>query len=143
MLHLGRERTNAEGLGDRVQLALCRLPHDPTPREAYDLLLSNSLLHHLPDPAALWQAAKAHAAPGGQIFVMDLHRPETPEAARALVERHAAGEPEVLQHDFHASLHAAYTLDEVRAQLAQAELGHLGAACISDRHWIAWGPVSP
>ena len=142
MLRLGRERVHAEGLDDRVRLAACRLPDDPTPREAYELLLSNSLLHHLPDPAALWQVAKTRAAPGGRLFVMDLHRPETPTVARALVERHAAGEPDVLQRDFHASLHAAYTLDEIRAQLARAGLAHLGSECISDRHWIVWGRVA-
>ena len=142
MLRLGRERVHAEGLDDRVRLAACRLPDDPTPRAAYDLVLSNSLLHHLPEPAALWQVAKARAAPGARLFVMDLHRPETPDAARALVERHAAGEPDVLQRDFHASLHAAYTLDEIRAQLARAGLAHLGSECISDRHWIVWGRVA-
>jgi len=142
MLRLGRSRVHAEGLADRVRLAACRLPNDPTPREAYELVLSNSLLHHLPDPTALWQVAKARTAPGGRLFIMDLHRPETPDAAWALVERHAAGEPDVLRRDFHASLHAAYTLDEIRAQLAQAGLAHLGSECITDRHWIVWGPVA-
>ncbi|HJO24170.1 MAG: class I SAM-dependent methyltransferase [Myxococcota bacterium] len=142
MLRLGRERVDSEGLADRVRLVACRLPDDAAPRAAYDLLLSNSLLHHLADPATLWQVAKTHAAPGGQLFVMDLNRPGTPGAARALVEKHASGEPEMLRHDFHASLHAAYTLDEVRLQLAQQGLTHLGSQCISDRHWIVWGPVA-
>jgi len=143
MLRLGRNRVDREGLPDRVRLAVCRLPRDPTPHETYDLLLSNSLLHHLPEPDVLWRAVRTRAAPGAQVFVMDLHRPETPEAARALVDRHAAGEPEVLQRDFHASLHAAYTRDEVRAQLARNALGHLETACVSDRHWIAWGAAHP
>lgn len=141
MLRLGRKRVVAEGLAGRVRLAACQLPDDPTPHEAYDLLLSNSLLHHLPDPDILWRVARTRAARGAFVFVMDLHRPETPEAARALVERHAAGEPDVLQRDFHASLHAAYTRDEVCAQLARNELGHLETACVSDRHWITWGPA--
>lgn len=143
MLRLGRERVHAEGLADRVRLAACRLPDDPTPRASYGLVLSNSLLHHLPEPAVLWQVAKTRAEPGGQIFVMDLHRPETPDAALALVERHAAGEPDLLRRDFHASLHAAYTLREIRGQLATAGLAHLGSECVSDRHWIVWGRVAP
>jgi hypothetical protein len=45
----------------------------------------------------------------------------------------------VLQRDFYLSLCAAYTPDEVRAQLADAGLGHCELEVVSDRHWIAWG----
>ena len=38
-------------------------------------------------------------------------------AARAIVDQYAAGEPEVLRHDFFASLCAAFEPDEIRAQL--------------------------
>ena len=45
----------------------------------------------------------------------------------------------MLKRDFFHSLCAAFTLPEVRAQLADAGLGGFRAEMISDRHWAAWG----
>ena len=105
-----------------------------------DLLICNSLLHHLPQPAALWDAL-AQAAPGTPIFVMDLLRPKSEAAAAALRDRYAADAPEILRRDFHNSLRAAYELPELRAQLTAAGLPHLSLQTASDRHWIAWGEI--
>jgi hypothetical protein len=57
------------------------------------------------------------------------------------VAREAGGEPEILQRDFFYSLCAAYTPDEVRAQLASAGLAHFAFESVSDRHWIAYGAL--
>jgi hypothetical protein len=73
--------------------------------------------------------------------VGDLLRPSSRDAARALVAREAAGEPELLRRDFFLSLCAAYTLDEVRAQLAAAQLAHFTLEATSDRHWVASGAL--
>ena len=51
------------------------------------------------------------------------------------------GEPELLKRDFFASLCAAYTLAEVRSQLAAADLAHFALEATSDRHWITWGAL--
>jgi len=99
-----------------------------------------ALLHHLPQPAALWDAL-AQAADGTPVFVMDLLRPQSEAAAAALRDRYAANAPEILRRDFHNSLRAAYQLPELRAQLAAAGLPHLSLQPASDRHWIAWGEI--
>ena len=138
MLHLGRAAVRGAGLAERVRLTRVRLPHGRPPRAHYRLLFSNSLLHHLPEPAWLWDALKRHAAPGAAVFVMDLHRPKSEAAARRLVEAYASDEPERLRHDFLHSLCAAYTAEEVQAQLAAAGLP-LVVEPVGDRHWIAWG----
>ena len=83
MLAAGRPRIAAAGLAGRVSLYRCHLPRDRLPRSRYDAVISNSLLHHLGDPAVLWQAIEAHAGPGAPVFVMDLLRPESPERAQA------------------------------------------------------------
>ncbi len=70
---------------------------------------------------------------------MDLARPKSEDAARALVDRHAAGEPDVLRRDFFHSLRAAWRIEEVEAQLRAAGLEELRIAPASDRHWIVWG----
>jgi hypothetical protein len=57
------------------------------------------------------------------------------------MHQYATDEPPVLQRDFHNSLCAAYTPDEVRTQLHAAGLTQFEVAAVSDRHWLAWGNV--
>lgn len=139
MLHYGQMILAQAGLSPRVRLIHAYLPGAPLPRAHYDAVISNSLLHHLQNPMVLWDAVKAHAKPGAPVFVMDLMRPASREEAEALKERYAAGEPEVLQRDFFHSLLAAYRVEEVAAQLAQAGLAHFAVRAVSDRHLAVSG----
>lgn len=141
MLALGRRRVQAEGLENRVRLYRAFLPGDPLPRTSYDVVTSNSILHHLHDPQVLWRTLRHAAAPGAHVFVMDLMRPATLAEAAALTDRYAAGEPDILRHDFHASLCAAFSPDEVRAQLDDARLGGLRVDVVSDRHLTITGTM--
>lgn len=134
MLRYGHERVREAGLAARVRLVEALLPRDRPPLPRYDVVVSNSLLHHLHDPGVLWSAVKAFAVPGAHIFVMDLMRPPSAADVDRLTDLHAGGEPEVLRRDFHASLHAAFTPDEVRAQLREAGLAGLRVDVVSDRH---------
>ena len=59
---------------------------------------------------------------------------------RKLAADQVGYEPEVLQRDFHNSLLAAYTIDEVEAQLRQAELP-FDVRQVSDRHLVASGRI--
>jgi SAM-dependent methyltransferase len=124
-----------------VHFALGILPDVSLPSSAYDLVFSNSLLHHLHRPDVLWQAIRRSSRAGTQLFVMDLMRPQSRETAAGLVERYAANEPAVLQRDFYNSLLAAFTVDEVRSQLEGASLADLPVEAVSDRHLIVWGAV--
>ena len=133
-----RDAARAEQ-GDRVRFIEAFLPSEDLPRARYDLVFSNSLLHHLADPEVLFRSALRAAAPGAAFFLMDLLRPESPERARELVDRHAADEPPVLRRDFYHSLRAAYRPGEVEAQLVRVGLEGMRVEAVSDRHWIAWG----
>jgi SAM-dependent methyltransferase len=141
MLRLARADAERRGLASRVRFARAYLPDEAPPARGYALVYSNSLLHHLRDPAALWASAKCSGANGAPLFVGDLMRPASEAEAHALVAREASSEPEVLQRDFFLSLCAAYTPDEVRAQLAAAGLAHFALETVSDRHWIAFGDL--
>lgn len=110
-----------------------KIPEVVLPESGYDLIFSNSLLHHLPDPQVLWQTVKRSSYPKTKIIVMDLLRPETIEIATMLVETYAATEPEILKRDFYYSLLAAFTIEEINAQLSEAGL-NLTVQQISDRH---------
>lgn len=138
MLAYGEAAVQQANLGHRIRLLHGYFPGAELPRQRYDVVISNSLLHHLADPLTLWQVIKAHAAAGAPVFIMDLMRPASEAQARALVAEYAVDEPPVLQHDFYHSLLAAYTPQEVEQQLRQLALP-FNVSVASDRHLVVAG----
>ena len=140
MLAFGEARLRDEpDLAARVRFLPGILPGATLPLDAYDAIVSNSLLHHLHDPMVLWRAVLGYGAPGAAVLLMDLFRPGSAAAARGIVEAYAGAEPDVLKQDFHNSLCAAFTPDEVREQLAASGLQALEVSVVSDRHMIVAG----
>ena len=139
MLRFGKQAVCREGFEERVQLSHCTLPTIELPQKSYDVVISNSLLHHLRDPKVLWETIKQFARPAAPIFVMDLMRPGSQNQARDLTEIYSANEPEILKQDFYHSLRAAYLSEEIQSQLQEAGLKHFSVEAVSDRHVIIWG----
>jgi len=138
MLAHARRAVAEADLGDRIRLLRARLPGLPLPPRSFDAIISNSLLHHLPDPYVFWQDVQRLGRPGAVVFVMDLFRPDSPERAREIVESAAAAEDPLLKQDFFNSLLAAFTPEEVRIQLGSG-LAHLECTVVSERHWLVSG----
>ncbi len=139
MLEYG-ENSIPEALKKQINFVHAKLPL-PDAIEFYDVIYSNSLLHHLPDPQVLWQTIKQCAREGGKVIIMDLLRPADKKTARKLVEEYANVEPEILKHDFYYSLLAAFTLDEIHLQLTAAEL-NFEVQQVSDRHVLITGRMT-
>jgi trans-aconitate methyltransferase len=125
--------TLPDAVRQRISFIHGRLPFVTLPQTNYEIIFSNSLLHHLPDPYILWQSIKTYAKPGTHIAVMDLLRPDSIEEAQTMVDTYAADEPEILRCDFYYSLLAAFTLEEIGSQLMEAGL-NMSIVQISDRH---------
>ena len=138
MIALGREAVRAAGLADRITLR-CERFQGMVLAEKVDAVISNSLLHHVPNALQFWYALRQLAKPGAVVLVMDLLRPDSPPAAQALVNRYAADEPAILRRDFYNSLLAAFTDDEVAAQLTEMNLSRLLIDVPDDRHWVVGG----
>jgi ubiquinone/menaquinone biosynthesis C-methylase UbiE len=139
MLEFGRRRIEEAGLSDRISLVRCVLPSAALAVRHFDVVLSNSLLHHLDDPRVLWQTVSAVGRPGARVQVMDLKRPDSPLEAERLVELYAKEAPAILRRDFYNSLRAAYVAEEVLEQLAGADLAQLKVEVVSDRHLLISG----
>lgn len=140
MLKTAQSDAEAAGLAHRVHFRHSYLPDSELPVAQFPLIVSNSLLHHLPDPNTLWQTIARIAAPGAWVQVMDLDRPADEIACRSLVDQYAEQAPDVLRTDFFNSLKAAWTAEEVQAQIDQAGL-NLDVHRVSDRHWLACGHI--
>ena len=139
MLRHAERRLDSEDLAHRVQFRLSHLPDDALLNASWNAVVSNSLLHHLPDPLVLWRSVAQLAAPGAAVQVMDLMRPDSEKQARNLVNTYSADAPDILREDFYNSLLAAYTPEEVSGQLIEAGLDRLKIETVSDRHWIVSG----
>lgn len=140
MLQLAQARlAQATALQGRVRFERVCLPA-PQLAGGYSALVSNSLLHHLHDPAVLWRSVRQLGAPGAAVYVKDLRRPASASAAEALRARHLPDAPAVLQRDYLASLHAAFSPAEVQQQLREAGLDdQLQVAGLEDRYLEVWG----
>ncbi|QKK03084.1 MAG: class I SAM-dependent methyltransferase [Pseudomonadota bacterium] len=138
MIALASQAAEQAGLADRIELIQARLP-DHGQNHPFDAVVSNSLLHHLPDPMVLWHALCDLATARAYVQVMDLHRPASPAAARAMVEASSGDEPRILREDFYNSLCAAWTAEEIHAQLDRAGLADLQLSRPTERHWMVSG----
>jgi SAM-dependent methyltransferase len=140
MIALGRAAAREAGVDDRLTLLHTRIPGPPPASQSFDAVLSKDLLHHLPDPLVLWNEVTRLGRPRAAVYVMDLVRPDSEETARAMVKEGAGSEHSILQHDFYQSLLAAFTIDEVRAQVAAAGLD-LTVGPIGVRHMLIKGTL--
>jgi trans-aconitate 2-methyltransferase len=109
---------------------------------SFSAVVSNSVLHHLHDPAVFWAAVRRLGAPGAWVYVKDLRRPQSTEALEVIVARETVGAPEILRCDYRASLHAAFTPQEVEHQLVGAGLSGLRVQPLEDRYLEVWGMLT-
>ena len=140
MIELAEQAISKAGVAGRVAVQ-CERFQDLAGANQADAVISNSLLHHLPNPLQFWHKLRLFVKPGSPVLVMDLLRPESPEAAQAIVDQYAGGAPEILHRDFYNSLLAAFTEDEIGAHLAQMNLTRLLIDVPDDRHWVVGGII--
>lgn len=140
MVRLAEEAVQKAGLSDRITFR-CERFQDLSGANIADAIISNSLLHHVPNPLQFWHKLRLAVKPGSPVLVMDLLRPESPEAAQAIVDQYASGAPDILRRDFYHSLLAAFTEDEISSQLARMNLTRLIVDVPDDRHWVVGGLI--
>lgn len=139
MLALARQNIAAAGLADVISLEQVDAKGLPYPDAEFDAVISNSIVHHIPVPRGTLAEMCRVLRPGGVLFVRDLLRPETDDAVEHLVRTYAGGETPRQQQLFRQSLHAALTVDEVAALLAELDLPSDWVRPSSDRHWTIAG----
>ena len=140
MLDLSRARLEKAGMINRVKLVRAFIPSNDIPKREYAVIMSHSLLHHLHQPEVLWNTIRDAAAKNTFVFVADLRRPQSEKAANDVVEKLSGSEPDVLKRDFYNSLCAAFTKDEIEAQLNAAGLA-LQVEEVGDIHILVHGKV--
>lgn len=116
----GRTAT-ARGLSDRVRFQEGDAHRLDFPDATFDLVICNSVLHHLAAPVRVLDEIARVARPEAVLLVRDLRRPSRPAYPLHVrwYGRHYSGKMRVL---YQASVRAAYTLEELSALLRQSRL---------------------
>jgi ubiquinone/menaquinone biosynthesis C-methylase UbiE len=141
MLQVGQRNVIREGLQSRIKLEHLDAKDLPYASGTFDWVISNSIVHHIPDPLPCLREMIRVLAPGGLLFVRDLLRPSDLATLKHLVQTYAAGANAHQQQMFDDSLHAALTLDEVRELLCTLNLPAEWVTQTTDRHWTICGRV--
>ena len=139
MLEVAEVNINKADLEDRIKLQLGDGKELYDEDETYSGVMSNTIVHHVPDPESMFVEMIRLAEEGGFVFVRDLVRPETPEQVDWYVRRYAGKESAKAKALFAASLNAAFTLEEVRNLVSKVGSDPNSVRMSSNRHWTwAW-----
>lgn len=113
--------------------------HMPYAAGAFDAVISNSIVHHIPEPRAVFSEMRRVLRPSGVLFIRDLLRPQSLAEVDHLVATYAGRENSHSQQLFRDSLHAALSLSEVRELAVEVGIAASAVQQTSDRHWsLGW-----
>jgi ubiquinone/menaquinone biosynthesis C-methylase UbiE len=137
MLELGKQHLITAELEDYISLQLVDAKQMPYPDRRFDCIISNSIVHHVSAVERFFDEIGRLLKPNGGLLIRDLLRPKDEAEVDYFVSTYAGtGDPEQ-QKLFRDSLHAAYTLDEIKALFQGAGLTGVHIYQSSDRHWTA------
>jgi len=140
MLDLAIMNVDVAGLRNQIQLAQVDAKDSGLEDEMFDAVISNSIIHHIPEPATTVEEMIRLTREGGAIFVRDLMRPDSSSGVDSLVELYASEETEYSRRLFGESLHASLTLEEMRELVSRFGSDPESVVATSDRHWT-WATV--
>lgn len=135
MLELAKYNIEVAGLRDAIQLAHVDCKTLGYPDAMFDVVMSNSIVHHIPEPDSIFSESVRVVRPGGFIFLRDLARPDDLSTLEKLVQTYAADCNAHQRQLFSDSLHAALTLGEVQDIVEALGFERGTVQMTSDRHW--------
>ena len=135
MLRVGRENVRRAALEQRIRLERCDAKQLPFAAGSFAAVISNSIVHHIPEPEYVLAEMARVLQPGGTLLVRDLLRPEDDATVRQLVETYAGDANAHQRQMFEDSLRAALTLEEVRGMVVRLGFDPATVRQTTDRHW--------
>ena len=139
MLKIARRHLVANNLDSRILPLFSDAKRLPIATNSVDVVVSNSIVHHIPQPLDVFVEMRRVISKPGTLFVRDLMRPESEEEVERLVQTYAGDGNSHQQKMFRESLHAALTVAEVQSLLGQSGFPPEWVSASSDRHWTVAG----
>jgi ubiquinone/menaquinone biosynthesis C-methylase UbiE len=135
MLRVAEDNVARAGLAARLRLELCDAKALAYLDHTFAAVISNSIVHHIPEPERVLAEMLRVLMPGGTLFVRDLLRPDDEASVQRLVARYAGDANPHQQQMFADSLRAALTLAEMSQLVADLDCDPDSVRQTTDRHW--------
>ena len=139
MIEVATRNVDASGLEGRIRILHVDAKRLPYADETFDAVISNSIVHHIPEPKSIFAESSRVLSPCGLLFLRDLLRPDNTNTLDHLVATYAGDTNERQSQMFRDSLHASLTIGEIQDILAAMGLPTTWARQTSDRHWTVVG----
>jgi len=135
MLDVAKINIEIANVADRITLGLVDAKEMEYNDGLFSTVMSNSIVHHIPEPAIVLAQSVRVTKAGGLLFFRDLMRPESSDEIDRLVNEYAGEESDHGREMFYNSLHAALNLDEIRDLVRPHGFDDESVQATSDRHW--------
>ena len=142
MLDLARINIEQAGFAQRITVERGDAKRLPFDEGAFDAVISNSIVHHVPDPMVVLAEAVRVTLAGGLVFFRDLMRPQSRKEVAEFVRLYAGNENPRQRKMFDDSLCAALSLVEIRRLVGSLGFAPETVQASSDRHWT-WCATKP
>ena len=135
MLTLGNKNIQTARLEDSITLVQVDSKKMPYPDESFDQVVSNSIIHHIPNPLECFKEMIRVTKKDGLLFIRDLLRPFSMAELQNIVNLHAGDATPKQKQLFTDSLHASLSLTEVREMVKLFGFEGFTVIQSSNRHW--------
>ncbi len=135
MLDQARLNIEIAGVIEQVQLDHSDAKGLDFPDDYFSCVMSNSLIHHIPEPSVVMAEILRVTRSGGLVFVRDFIRPASDAAVAALLEQYAAEDSQSARNLLEMSLRAALSADEVREMVKNLGFAQETVQVTSDMYW--------
>jgi ubiquinone/menaquinone biosynthesis C-methylase UbiE len=135
MLTLGNKNIQTARLEDSITLVQVDSKKMPYSDESFDQVISNSIIHHIPNPLECFKEMIRVTKKDGLLFVRDLLRPFSMVELHNIVNLHAGDATPKQKQLFTDSLHASLSLTEVREMVKLFGFDACTVIQSSNRHW--------
>ena len=135
MLTLGNKNIQTARLEDSITLDQVDSKKMPYSDESFDQVISNSIIHHIPNPLECFKEMIRVTKKDGLLFIRDLLRPFSIVELHNIVNLHAGDATPKQKQLFTDSLHASLSLAEVREMVKLFGFEAFTVIQSSNRHW--------
>jgi ubiquinone/menaquinone biosynthesis C-methylase UbiE len=135
MLAIAAKNVQAAGFSAQIRLMQVDAKALDFDDASFVAVISNSIVHHIPEPRSVLTEIVRVTATSGRIFVRDLMRPADDQIVGRLVETYAGQANSHQRQMFNDSLRAALDLAEIRQLVAELGFEPQSVQATSDRHW--------
>src|SRR5262245_36565304 len=105
MLQIAQRNVIAAGMTAQIKLEQIDAKGLPYGDAEFEAVISNSIVHHIPEPSLAFREMVRVVRQGGSLFVRDLLRPPDMQTLERLVAVYAGDANEHQRQMFHDSLH--------------------------------------